>query len=64
MNKFNTLNYLFMLNLFLGKENDEFTEALKDPFITDLLNNQLILCYEMDPTSPSFMNFKNICILL
>lgn len=50
--------------LFLGKGNDECSEMLNDSNISELMNHELILCFKMDPTSSSFKNFKDICILL
>ncbi|XP_025419372.1 UBX domain-containing protein 4-like [Sipha flava] len=46
--------------VYIKKEDDEFTDAFNDPYVVELLNNQLVLCYEMDPTSQSFTNFKGI----
>jgi len=45
---------------YIGKGNDDFTEIFNDPNIIQLLNNELILCYKMDPNSTSFKNFKEI----
>ncbi|KAL4135267.1 hypothetical protein QTP88_006889 [Uroleucon formosanum] len=40
--------------------NDELIKIFDDENIIQSLNNELILCYKMDPLSPSFKNFKDI----
>jgi len=55
---------LYLLFVFLGNGNDDLTKIFDDTNVIQLLNNELFLCYKMDPLSPSFKNFKAICILL
>ncbi|XP_015373334.1 PREDICTED: UBX domain-containing protein 4-like [Diuraphis noxia] len=46
--------------IYIGNGNDDLTKIFEDPNIIQLLNNELILCYKMDPLSPSFKNFEDI----
>ncbi|XP_060859989.1 UBX domain-containing protein 4-like [Metopolophium dirhodum] len=46
--------------MYIGNGNDDLTKIFDDTNIIQLLNNELILCYKMDPLSPSFKNFKDI----
>ncbi|XP_022162304.1 UBX domain-containing protein 4-like [Myzus persicae] len=46
--------------IYIGNGNDDLTKIFDDTNIIQLLNNELILCYKMDPLSPSFKNFKDI----
>lgn len=55
------ITYYFV---FLGNDNEDLVEVFKDSNIIQLLNNELIICFKMDPTSSSFTKFKEICILL
>lgn len=50
--------------LILGKGNDYFKEVFNDSSIIQLLNNELILCYNLYPEGSSFKNFKDIYFLL
>ncbi|KAL5238362.1 hypothetical protein ACI65C_005772 [Semiaphis heraclei] len=48
------------LLIYIGTGDDDLTKIFDDANVIQLLNNELILCYKMDPLSPSFKNFKNI----
>jgi len=48
------------LLMYIGNGNDDLIKIFDDTNIIQSLNNELILCYKMDPLSPSFKNFKAI----
>lgn len=48
------------LLIYIGNGNDDLTTIFDDTNVIQLLNNELFLCYKMDPLSPSFKNFKAI----
>ncbi|XP_025200449.1 UBX domain-containing protein 4-like [Melanaphis sacchari] len=49
-----------VLLIYIGNGNDDFVKIFDDTNIIQSLNNELMLCYKMDPLSPSFKNFKAI----
>lgn len=54
-------NWLF---LFAEKTDNALIEALKDPQMVNLLNNERFLCFKIDPISTSVEHVEKIRILL
>lgn len=54
-------NWLFS---FTGKTDNALIEALNDPRIVDLLNNEHFLCFKIDPISSSVEHVEKTRILL
>ncbi|XP_050529706.1 UBX domain-containing protein 4-like isoform X2 [Daktulosphaira vitifoliae] len=46
--------------IYIGKDNDEIFNIFEDSDIIELLNNEIIICFKMDPISSSFDKFKVI----